>query len=46
VLFTLGVFMLATGGIWSYFRFRPSRPEPSADAGTATDGGMGHGTEA
>ena len=27
VLFTLGVFMLTTGGIWSYFRFRPSPSE-------------------
>jgi hypothetical protein len=46
VLFTLGVFMLTTGGIWSYFRFRPSPPEASAEAEAATEGGMGSGTEA
>ena len=33
VLFTLGAFMLTTGGIWTYFRFRPSpAEEPEAVA--------------
>jgi hypothetical protein len=27
VLFTLAVFMLTTGGLWSYFRFRPKPAE-------------------
>jgi hypothetical protein len=27
VLLTLGVFMLTTGGLWSYFRFRPTPAE-------------------
>ena len=31
VLFTLGVFMLTTGGIWTYFRFRPSPPEDKGE---------------
>ena len=30
VLATLGVFMLTTGGLWSYFRFRPSPAEAEA----------------
>ena len=30
VLFTLGAFMLTTGGLWSYFRFRP---EPAKAGG-------------
>jgi len=30
-LITLGVFMLTTGGIWSYFRFRPSRAEAESE---------------
>ena len=39
VLVTLGVFMLTTGGLWSYFRFRPARPrrpKPRPDPGGAT----------
>jgi hypothetical protein len=32
VLFTLGVFMLTTGLLWSYFRFRPTPAEAEADA--------------
>ena len=35
VLFTLGVFMLTTGGIWSYFRFRPSPPDDEGEAAAA-----------
>jgi len=27
VLATLGLFILTTGGLWSYFRFRPVRTE-------------------
>jgi len=40
VLFTLGVFMLTTGGIWSYFRFRPAAPdeEPVTDAEVGSGG--------
>ena len=34
VLFTLGVFMLTTGGIWTYFRFRPSPPEAMRASGS------------
>jgi hypothetical protein len=30
VLATLGVFMLTTGGLWAYFRYRPKPVEPSA----------------
>jgi hypothetical protein len=30
VLLTLGVFMLTTGGLWSYFRFRPAPAEAEA----------------
>jgi hypothetical protein len=30
VLATLGVFMLTTGGLWSYFRFRPKQIEAEA----------------
>ena len=30
VLATLGVFMLTTGGLWSYFRFRPTPAEAEA----------------
>ena len=30
VLATLGVFMLTTGGLWSYFRFRPATAEAEA----------------
>ncbi len=30
VLATLGVFMLTTGGLWSYFRFRPAPTEAEA----------------
>ncbi len=30
VLGTLGVFMLTTGGLWSYFRFRPAPAEAEA----------------
>jgi len=30
VLATLGVFMLTTGGLWSYFRFRPEPAEAEA----------------
>jgi hypothetical protein len=30
VLATLGVFMLTTGGLWSYFRFRPAATEAEA----------------
>jgi hypothetical protein len=30
VLLTLGVFMLTTGGLWSYFRFRPRPAEVEA----------------
>jgi hypothetical protein len=30
VLATLGVFMLTTGGLWSYFRFRPATTEAEA----------------
>ena len=48
VLFTLGVFMLTTGGIWAYFRFRPSPPDdegdPTADVATETE--VEVGTEA
>ncbi len=32
VLATVVVFMLTTGGLWSYFRFRPARPEVQAEA--------------
>ena len=32
VLVTLGLFMLTTGGIWSYFRFRPSPRRTSPEA--------------
>ena len=33
VLFTLGAFMLTTGSIWTYFRFRPSpAEEPESEA--------------
>jgi hypothetical protein len=39
VLFTLGVFMLTTGGIWSYFRFRPAAPDE--EPGTGTEAGSG-----
>jgi hypothetical protein len=30
VLVTVVVFMLTTGGLWSYFRFRPSPAEAEA----------------
>ena len=32
VLFTVVVFMITTGGLWSYFRFRPERAEAEAEA--------------
>jgi hypothetical protein len=32
VLATVVVFMLTTGGLWSYFRFRPAAPEAEAEA--------------
>ena len=32
VLFTVVVFMITTGGLWSYFRFRPERAEVEAEA--------------
>ena len=32
VLFTVVVFMITTGGLWSYFRFRPERAEVEVEA--------------
>jgi hypothetical protein len=32
VLFTLGIFMLTTGGLWAYFRFRPTPAEAEVEA--------------
>ena len=32
VLFTLGIFMLSTGGLWAYFRFRPTPAGAEAEA--------------
>jgi hypothetical protein len=39
VLFTLGLFMLTTGGIWSYFRFRPRPAEE--ESGSDMESGAG-----